>query len=241
MELQSIIEELNAIEELASELESQLSEQNRIIAVGSVTISTTTQIIKDVERVDRKIQLLNSSNIIPGGWRLFDSYKANIRSYKGMDELDRDIERVRQITSWIPQSKAFVEFIRDLRASSVTTAALTDLCASQLCNEYVNSETEVDKIKHSLLIKLMQSNEARRLNSQGSIMNNFTINGDVNGALNVSGESVNSTVFQLSLAELSSKIEASDASPGQKASAKAKLQEFLTHPLVVSICGGLAG
>ena len=72
-------------------------------------------------------------------------------------------------------------------------------------------------------------------------MPQITIHGNVNGQLNVGGESVNSPVFQLSLAELISKIEAADAPPDEKASAKSKFQELLAHPVVAAIVGGLAG
>ena len=71
-------------------------------------------------------------------------------------------------------------------------------------------------------------------------MPQITIHGNVNGQLNVGGESVNSPVFQLSLAELVSKIEAADVPPSAKAEAKSKLQELLAHPVVAAIVGGLA-
>jgi hypothetical protein len=72
-------------------------------------------------------------------------------------------------------------------------------------------------------------------------MPQINIHGNVNGQLNVGGESVNSPVFQLSLAELVSRIEAADVSPSEKAGAKSKLQELLAHPVVAAIVGGLAG
>lgn len=72
-------------------------------------------------------------------------------------------------------------------------------------------------------------------------MPQITIHGNVSGQLNVGGESVNSPVFQLSLGELVSKIEAADVSPSEKTSAKSKLQELLAHPVVAAIVGGLAG
>lgn len=73
------------------------------------------------------------------------------------------------------------------------------------------------------------------------VMPQITIHGNVNGQLNVGGESVNSPVFQLSLAELISKIEAADVPPSEKAAARSKLQELLAHPVVAAIVGGLAG
>lgn len=73
------------------------------------------------------------------------------------------------------------------------------------------------------------------------VMPQITIHGNVSGQLNVGGQSVNSPVFQLSLRELVSKIEAADVSPSEKASAKSKLYELLAHPVVAAIVGGLAG
>ncbi len=72
-------------------------------------------------------------------------------------------------------------------------------------------------------------------------MPQITIHGNVSGQLNVGGESVNSPVFQLSIGELLSRIEAADISPSEKVSAKSKLQELLAHPVVAAIVGGLAG
>lgn len=72
-------------------------------------------------------------------------------------------------------------------------------------------------------------------------MPQINIHGNVSGQLNVSGESVNSPIFQLSLAELASRIEAADVEPSDKAEAKSKFQELLAHPVVAAIIGGLAG
>lgn len=72
-------------------------------------------------------------------------------------------------------------------------------------------------------------------------MPQINIHGNVNGQLNVGGESVNSPVFQLSLAELVSRIDGADVPPFEKAEAKSKLQELLAHPVVAAIVGGLAG
>ncbi len=72
-------------------------------------------------------------------------------------------------------------------------------------------------------------------------MPQVTIHGNVSGQVNIGGESVNSPVFQLSLGELLSRIEAADAPPSEKSAAKSKLQELLAHPVVAAIVGGLAG
>jgi hypothetical protein len=237
----NIIEELNVIEQDALALHAQLSDKNRTIPAGQVRESSTTHIINGVDTVDRKIQFLYVSNKIPGGWKKFDDYKKNIRTYKGMDELDRDIEKVSQIQFWIPQSRAFVELISDLSERNEKPETLTHSSASSLFIKYTNSGSNIDNLKCTLLNKVIESNEARAVNLKGSIMNNVTVNGNVNGQFNVAGESISSPVYQLSLAELSSKIEAADAPPIEKASAKSKLHEFLNHPVVAAIVGGLAG
>jgi hypothetical protein len=73
------------------------------------------------------------------------------------------------------------------------------------------------------------------------VMPQVTIHGNVNGQVNIGGESVNSPVLQLSIGELLARIDAADASPGEKVAAKSKLQELLAHPVVAAIVGGLAG
>lgn len=72
-------------------------------------------------------------------------------------------------------------------------------------------------------------------------MSQVTIHGNVTGQLNIAGESVTSPVLHLSLNDLLSKIDSSNASPQEKTSAKAKLKELLAHPVVAAIVGGLAG
>ncbi|MBG0753213.1 hypothetical protein Q7O_002673 [Pectobacterium carotovorum subsp. carotovorum PCCS1] len=181
------------------------------------------------------------TNKIPDGWRSFDNYKKNIKNYKGIDELDKDIDLVRQMEYWIPQSKAFVELIMDLQVNNETPETLTNKYPVQLANKYINSDSKIDELKYSLLIKLIDWNEVRKTHIKDSVMNNFTINGNVNGQLNVAGHSINSPELQVSLSELITNIEKADVSPSEKASAKLKLQEFLAHPLVAAIVGGLAG
>lgn len=237
----NIIEELNVIEQAALTLHAQLTDRNRTIPAGRVRESSATHISNDVEAVDRKIHFLYVSNKIPGGWKKFDDYKKNIRTYKGMDELDRDIEKVSQIQLWIPQSKALVELILDLSERNEKPETLTHSGASSLFIKYTNGGSNIDTLKCTLLYKVIESNEARAVKLKGSIMNNVTVNGNVNGQFNVAGESISSHVSQLSLAELSSKIEAADAPPSEKASAKSKIHELLNHPVVAAIVGGLAG
>ncbi|AKP89332.1 RIP homotypic interaction motif-containing protein [Achromobacter ruhlandii] len=46
--------------------------------------------------------------------------------------------------------------------------------------------------------------------------------------------------FQVAINEMIKKIDDSNSSPEEKAEAKSRLQAFLTHPLVISIAGGIA-
>ncbi|QQB32232.1 hypothetical protein I6I07_16100 [Achromobacter deleyi] len=47
--------------------------------------------------------------------------------------------------------------------------------------------------------------------------------------------------FQVAINEMVKKIDDSNSSPEEKAEAKSRLKAFLTHPLVISIAGGIAG
>jgi hypothetical protein len=70
---------------------------------------------------------------------------------------------------------------------------------------------------------------------------NVTIHGGVTGQVNIAGETVSGPILHLSLGELLEQIEASDVSPAEKAAATSKFKEFLAHPLVAAIVGGLVG
>jgi hypothetical protein len=72
-------------------------------------------------------------------------------------------------------------------------------------------------------------------------VSNITFNGPVTGNINVAGHSISSHAMSLSLAELLTKIEASDVTEPEKAAAKSKLAELLAHPVVAAIVGGIAG
>ena len=71
-------------------------------------------------------------------------------------------------------------------------------------------------------------------------MSNITFNGPVTGYINVAGHSINAQAMSLSLTELLTKIEASNVTAPEKEAAKSKLAEFLLHPVVAAIAGGLA-
>lgn len=69
----------------------------------------------------------------------------------------------------------------------------------------------------------------------------ITINGNVSGQVNIAGETITSPVLNLAVGEVLARVEASNASPAEKSAVKSKFQEFLTHPVVAAIIGGLAG
>ncbi len=258
------IEKLNKIEKAALKLHAQLRQRNSTTLAGTVSESTTIHISKDVEAVDREIQFLYASNGILGGWRKFDDYKKNINNYKGMDELDRDIEKIKQIQFWIPQSKAFVELVSDLLECNETPENLSNSIASHLFFKYTNGGSDIDNLKCALINIITTSNKARAEKSKGRTMNNVTVNGDVNGQFNVAGKSIQPTqpkqttinistssdiqvgdhsVININNAinELIQRIEGSSATQQEKAEAKNKLAAFLAHPLVTSVLGGVAG
>lgn len=82
-----------------------------------------------------------------------------------------------------------------------------------------------------LYAKLHQEKQVTQINFHGSIT----------GQVNVAGESISSPVLHITVADIISKIESSDASPEDKETAKSLLQGFLAHPLVAAIAGGLVG
>lgn len=72
-------------------------------------------------------------------------------------------------------------------------------------------------------------------------MAEINFHGPITGQVNVAGESVNSPVLNLSVGDILARIDASNASPEEKETAKSKLKDFLAHPLVAAVIGGLAG
>ncbi|MDD4929609.1 MAG: hypothetical protein PHP85_10060 [Gallionella sp.] len=72
-------------------------------------------------------------------------------------------------------------------------------------------------------------------------VSHITFNGPVTGKINVAGHSITAQAMSLSLAELLTKIEASSVTAPEKEAAKSKFAEFLAHPVVAAIVGGLAG
>lgn len=71
---------------------------------------------------------------------------------------------------------------------------------------------------------------------ESSVVNVF---GDVNAPLNVATGNT-ASISSLTLDEINLLINSSEAPDEHKLEAKSKLQEFMTHPLVIAIVGGLA-
>ncbi|MBK1715266.1 hypothetical protein [Rubrivivax gelatinosus] len=72
-------------------------------------------------------------------------------------------------------------------------------------------------------------------------MAEINFHGPVSGQVNVAGDTINSPVMTLTFQDIVACIDASDAPPAEKEAAKSKLAAFLTHPLVTSLVGGIAG
>lgn len=72
-------------------------------------------------------------------------------------------------------------------------------------------------------------------------MAQINFNAPVSGQVNVAGKSISSPVMMLSMQDIVAQIEASNATTADKEAAKSKLAEFLSHPLVAAIAGGIAG
>lgn len=72
-------------------------------------------------------------------------------------------------------------------------------------------------------------------------MANFTFNGPVTGNVNIAGHTISSPMMSLTLSELIEKIDASPATNQEKEEAKSKLGEFLAHPILTSVIGGIVG
>ncbi len=83
------------------------------------------------------------------------------------------------------------------------------------------------------LFSLLSSKEEKH-------MAQINFNAPVTGNVNVAGHSISSPVMSLTLNELLTRIDDSNASTPDKEAAKGKLSEFLKHPVVAAILGGLA-
>ena len=71
-------------------------------------------------------------------------------------------------------------------------------------------------------------------------MANITFSGPVSGNINVAGHTISAPVMSLSIGDVLARIEASNAPPAEKEAAKSKFAEFLSHPVVAAIIGGIA-
>jgi hypothetical protein len=72
-------------------------------------------------------------------------------------------------------------------------------------------------------------------------MSNISFNAPITGNVNVAGNSIIAPVQSITFGDILTRIEKSSATETEKQAAKSKLTEFLSHPLVAAIVGGLAG
>lgn len=99
-----------------------------------------------------------------------------------------------------------------------------------LCNIFKEYTKKLDIVE-----KLISKVEDHKSNTQ------ITVSGPVYGPLNVAGRDIGSTQLNLTLGDIIGAIEVSKSTEAEKREAKSKLQEFLSHPLVTAIVGGMAG
>lgn len=76
---------------------------------------------------------------------------------------------------------------------------------------------------------------------QERAMTSITFNGAVSGNINVAGHTISAPTLTLSLGDVLARIESSSVTPAEKEAAKSKLAEFLSHPVIAAVVGGLAG
>ena len=107
-----------------------------------------------------------------------------------------------------------------------------------------NATTTVSRMRtlfdEALLRHSVSSSQVKPA-TQERIVSQINFNGPVSGQVTVAGESINSTVLNLSLGDIAARIEASTATPEEKEAATSKLKAFLSHPLVTAIAGGIVG
>ncbi len=72
-------------------------------------------------------------------------------------------------------------------------------------------------------------------------MSNISFNAPITGNVNVAGNSIIAPVQSITFGDILARIESSSATESEKQAAKSKLTEFLSHPLVAAVVGGLAG
>jgi hypothetical protein len=97
------------------------------------------------------------------------------------------------------------------------------------------------RISHGKVGIMIGGDPSKVVGSSGTESNaTVNINGDVNAPFNfAAGPGAN--INALTINEILAKIDASSASQEEKLEVKSKLKEFIAHPLVTSIVGGLAG
>jgi len=95
-------------------------------------------------------------------------------------------------------------------------------------------------LDEALLRKTVSAAQATPIKEE-RVVSQINFNGAITGAVTVAGESIQTTVLNLSLGDILARIESSPGTLAQKEEARSRLGAFLNHPLVTSIVGGIAG
>lgn len=155
----------------------------------------------------------------------------------GNDELDQALRSTENPkVRWFKAMKAWSpEFSMDFYAKQMNE----DGSSAGLI--YGGSIPEVAEAAANLCLSLHMSRPLPDTNREKNMpqINNF--NGPIHGQLNVAGTSISAPSLQLTLNEILSRIERADVPESEKQAAKSVLSQFLNHPLVSSIVGGVAG
>ncbi len=108
-------------------------------------------------------------------------------------------------------------------------------------NASIQTLSRIRTVLDDALLKQQVASITSNATSSEKPVSQINFHGPVSGHVVVAGESVYNTVLNLSLAEIVAKIDASPATPSEKEGAKSRLKEFLAHPVVAAVVGGLAG
>ena len=124
--------------------------------------------------------------------------------------------------------------LRDMRLAISVPPPLRDVELREACDKARSSTLAAYQIALGAVepqLKLEKSLSSAVIN----------INGPVHGQLNIAGTDIHNATMSLKIGDLLSQINASSASEPEKTEAKSRLTALLSHPLVASIVGGLAG
>lgn len=178
------------------------------------------------------------SEIVIGYASIFSPELANeiMRVVEKLFPRDHYVQSARNTQGQYARSKApsnkFSQRIFEHEMSVVQVGAV---------NAAIQTLSHVRTVCDDALLKKKLTVIASNTTSSEKPVSQINFHGPVSGHVVVAGESVYNTELNLSLAEIIAKIDASVATPSEKEGAKSRLKEFLAHPLVAAVVGGLAG